>query len=260
MRENRGAREQKGGLHERQHDPAWRGLAKRPKQAARPQFAVGRKGPLTTVRNDPRRVLGQRKRPRTAVAGVCDRHHCKWGKRRAVFPKFRRAVGVFVMLYRWPSQLALGAAALLALEPEGASRRVRDLAAALGVQAAYLAKILQGLTRVGLLRAVRGPGGGVQLSHSAGEIHPWDVLCAVESPDKFTRCFLGQRQCDEENPCPLHEVWAPARRRILEILQTKTLREFAEEARAKGALSWEATVSGGSAVNRLFSPENRPVT
>lgn len=160
------------------------------------------------------------------------------------------------MLYRWPSQLALGAAVLLALEPEGASRRVRDLAAALGVQASYLAKILQGLTRVGLLRAVRGPGGGVQLAHSPEEIHPWDVLCAVESPDKFTRCFLGQRQCDEANPCPLHEAWSPARSKILEILQTKTLREFAEEAQAKGALSWKRTLSEGNSPSRSVSPEN----
>lgn len=143
------------------------------------------------------------------------------------------------MFYRRPGQLALQTTLLLALEPQGSSRRIRELADELGVAASYLTKIVQNLTRVGLLRAMRGPGGGVQLARPAQMIHPWEVLVAMEPAGEFTRCLLGMRQCDEETPCPLHGVWAPARSTIREILQTKNLREFAVEAQRRGRPFWQ---------------------
>jgi Rrf2 family protein len=124
----------------------------------------------------------------------------------------------------------------LALEAEGSSRRVREIAAELGVPATYLAKVLQSLTRAGLLRAMRGPGGGVQLARSPREIYLWDVLSAIEPVGEFERCFLGLGRCNDLNPCPLHEAWAPIRSQILTMLQTKSLWEFATEAQGKGLL------------------------
>ena len=100
---------------------------------------------------------------------------------------------------------------------------MREIAAELGVPATYLAKVLQSLTRAGLLRAMRGPGGGVQLARSPREIYLWDVLSAVEPVGEFERCFLGLGRCNDVNPCPLHEVWAPIRNQILTMLQTKSL-------------------------------------
>lgn len=141
------------------------------------------------------------------------------------------------MIHRRSAQLALQASLLLALEPEGAPRRVSEIADELGVPRTYLAKVLQGLTRVGLLHAVRGPGGGVCLARSPREIHPWDVLSALEPAREFEHCFLGLGQCNEVQPCPLHDAWGPIRADILAMLQTKSLWEFASEAREKGVLT-----------------------
>lgn len=147
-------------------------------------------------------------------------------------------------LYRRPAQLAVKATLLLALEPEGTCRRVRELAAELGVPATYLTKVLQELTRAGLLRAVRGPGGGMRLARSAHTIHLWDVLSAVEPTAEFNRCFLGLDRCTDLNPCPLDQVEAPLRTQILALLQTKNLWEFAAEAKRKGLLRSQETWSG----------------
>ncbi len=143
------------------------------------------------------------------------------------------------MLYRRPAQLAVQASLLLTLEPEGSLYRVGDLADTLGVGAPYLAKVLQSLTRAGVLRAVRGPGGGVQFARSPREIHLWDILSAVESVNEFERCFLGLKPCSDLNSCPLHEDWAPIRAKIRRLLQTKNLWEFAAEARTRGVLHRE---------------------
>jgi Rrf2 family protein len=141
------------------------------------------------------------------------------------------------MLYRRSAQLALKTSLLLALEPEGRSRRIRELADQLGVAPTYLTKIVQNLTRVGLLHSVRGPGGGVQLARPPREIHPWEILTAVEPARELTRCFLGLEQCNAQKPCPLHEVWAPARERVLDILKNKNLQEFAAEIQRTAGLS-----------------------
>lgn len=149
------------------------------------------------------------------------------------------------MLYRRSTQLAVQAMLLLALEPPGGCRRVRELAAELGVPATYLAKIVQNLAHVGLIRAVRGPGGGVQLVRPPREIPVWNVLAAVEPVGEFERCFLKLDRCNDLHPCPLHECWAPIRSQILAMLQSKNLWEVASEAQRRGVLGPEA----GSEVN-----------
>lgn len=163
------------------------------------------------------------------------------------------------MLQRRAAQLALEASLLLALEPGGTCRRVREVAAQLGVPATYLAKILQSLTRVGLLRTVRGPGGGVQLARAAREICLWDVVSAVEPIEEFNRCLLRLSRCSDLHPCPLHEAWVPIRNQILTLLQTKTLWEIATEAQRRGALGWESTRSDGGP-HQPTSPKGEPDT
>ncbi|MFQ5737725.1 MAG: RrF2 family transcriptional regulator [Acidobacteriota bacterium] len=152
-----------------------------------------------------------------------------------------------MMLYRRSTQLAVQATLLLALEPEGSSRRLRELAKDLGVATTYLTKVFQSLTRVGLVCAVRGPGGGVQLARPAREIRMWDVVSAIEPPGEFERCFLGLGACSDSNPCPLHETWAPLRTHVLQMLQTRSLWEFASEAERKGLLRSQETRAGAVA-------------
>lgn len=143
------------------------------------------------------------------------------------------------MLYRRSAQLTVEVVLFLALEPEGTSRRVRDLATELGVPATYLAKIVQALTRLGVLRALRGPRGGVRLARPAREICLRDVLSAIEPVGEFERCFLWLRQCDDQHPCPIHDDWALIRTSILEMLEKKSMWEFANEAERSGILGWQ---------------------
>lgn len=158
------------------------------------------------------------------------------------------------MVYRRSAQVAMEVVLLLASEEEGTSRRVRDLAAELGVPATYVAKIVQALTRVGLLRALRGPRGGVQLARSPDEMHLWDVLSAVEPVGEFERCFLRLDGCDDLHPCPVHDDWAPIRTQILAMLQKRSMREIASEAQRSGALCWQAR---GRADSRRRAPVPR---
>lgn len=154
------------------------------------------------------------------------------------------------MLYRRPAQLALQATLLLAMKTDSKPSRVSELAGRLGIPATYLAKILQSLSRVGLLSTVRGPGGGVQLARPAREIHLLDVLSAIEPTLDFERCFLGLPACTEENPCAVHETWAPLRTQILAMLQTTSLGDLATKAKLREVLLREPTTSSAGTTRR----------
>ncbi len=141
-----------------------------------------------------------------------------------------------MILYRRPTQLALRAALLLALEPPGTALRMRELAASIGIPATYLAKVLQSLIHAGVLQSVRGPGGGVRLARPPAEVYLWDVLSVLEPVSEYEHCFLGLGRCNDFTPCPLHEEWGPVRDRLIVSLQSLSLAEFAQAAQRKGLL------------------------
>jgi Rrf2 family cysteine metabolism transcriptional repressor len=63
---------------------------------------------------------------------------------------------------------------------EGAPRRVREIAKAQGIPAAYLIQILLRLKAAGLVQSARGPIGGYQLARSPSEISVGEVIDAIE--------------------------------------------------------------------------------
>lgn len=73
----------------------------------------------------------------------------------------------------------------------GESATTEGVAAKTKVPVAYLAKILQGLAKAGLVRTQRGIGGGVTLARPAAELTVLDVVNAVEPLRRFTACPLG---------------------------------------------------------------------
>ncbi len=142
-----------------------------------------------------------------------------------------------MIVHRHSTQLALRAALLLALEPDGRLLPVSKLAASLGVSAPYLVKVLQRLTQVGLLRSVRGPGGGLRLARSSRDIRLWDILSATSPVDEYEQCVLSLEKCSDTTPCPLHELWSPVRQDILHSFHTLSLWELAEPAKRKAVVS-----------------------
>ncbi len=70
-----------------------------------------------------------------------------------------------------------------------------EIAAALNVSEAHLAKVLQRLARAGLVRSVRGPNGGYTLAKESNEITLLDVYEAVEGPLNTDDCLLEGPIC-----------------------------------------------------------------
>ncbi len=99
----------------------------------------------------------------------------------------------------------------------------KDITSATGIPLPYLSKILNALTRTGLIVGKRGYQGGYALSRSADEISLFDVAEAVEGPDWLPRCMLGLTDCSAVPLCPTHAFWKVERAKIDKELRHMTL-------------------------------------
>jgi Rrf2 family protein len=89
----------------------------------------------------------------------------------------------------------------------------------------YLTKIFQRLSKTGLLKSTWGlNGGAVKLGKPAKDITMKQVIEVLEGPIALNRCLVRQREYDEEESCPLHEVFEEAQEKFLEVLDGKRLR------------------------------------
>lgn len=91
--------------------------------------------------------------------------------------------------------LALHAMAYIASQGKSRPVSAREISSGLGVSEAHLSKVLQRLTRAGILRSSRGPGGGFSLSRPEGDITLLDIYESVEGPLKLDDCLIGTKIC-----------------------------------------------------------------
>lgn len=94
------------------------------------------------------------------------------------------------------------------------------------VPANYRAKILNQLTRAGLLASTRGRAGGFRLSRPASDIRLADVVAPFE-PASARTCILGRARCQDAVPCAAHAGWRDLGRARDEYLRGTTVADVA---------------------------------
>jgi Rrf2 family iron-sulfur cluster assembly transcriptional regulator len=88
----------------------------------------------------------------------------------------------------------------------------------------YLEQLFARLRRRGLVKSVRGPGGGYRLAKAAGELSVADVVMAVDEPLRATRCGGGKVGCMHGGArCLTHDLWEETGRAIHDYLASVSL-------------------------------------
>ena len=88
----------------------------------------------------------------------------------------------------------------------GGRTSAAELAAETGLPAPTVAKLVSRLSAAGLLRSVRGAGGGLQLARPAAAITLADIVEAVEGPIALAACDHGE--CTVEGTCTVRPHWS----------------------------------------------------
>ncbi|MBA4763948.1 RrF2 family transcriptional regulator [Qipengyuania huizhouensis] len=103
-----------------------------------------------------------------------------------------------------------------------------DLAAETGLPAPTVQKLVSKLVGAGLLRSVRGAGGGLQLARPAAAISLADIVEAVEGPIALTACIEGT-ECVVEHECRIRPHWPMVNEALRGALAGIPLTQLAQE-------------------------------
>jgi len=132
------------------------------------------------------------------------------------------------------AEYALRAITFLA-DHEGESHTSDAISSVTKVPAGYLAKILQGMVKAGLIRSQRGPYGGFSLVISRDELTVLDVIQAVDPIHLVESCPLHLRS-HLKSLCPLHHLLGEIQEDIHRRLGTVSIGSLLQQQDRDGPL------------------------
>lgn len=117
---------------------------------------------------------------------------------------------------------------LAGLPPETRASR-SDLALAAECPEQFLSKVLQSLSRAGLVISHRGNTGGFELSSAHRNASVLDIVEAIEGPLRLNLCLASDHACERQGWCPAHAVWVEAQVAMVAVLQRASIGELARK-------------------------------
>ncbi|HJQ61178.1 MAG TPA: Rrf2 family transcriptional regulator [Vineibacter sp.] len=106
-----------------------------------------------------------------------------------------------------------------------------DISTRQEISLSYLEQLFARLRRGGLVKSVRGPGGGYRLARPIGDTRISDIILSVDEPIKATRCKsespLGCHS--DRSRCLTHDLWEELGNQIYLYLSSVTLLDVVEK-------------------------------
>jgi Rrf2 family protein len=108
----------------------------------------------------------------------------------------------------------------------GCKVSIKDIAQNTETPEPFVAKVLQTLSKRGIVASIKGPNGGFYLEAKAKEILLIDIVRAIDGDDLFVNCGLGIKHCSAKRPCPIHYEYKAIRDNIIHMLKTNTIQDL----------------------------------
>ena len=140
---------------------------------------------------------------------------------------------------------AVMAMADLASSSDGRPVPLGDIASRQEISLSYLEQLFAKLRRAGIVKSVRGPGGGYRLARPLADTRVADIMIAVEEPVDVTRCQHEAKGCMQSGMrCVTHDLWDELSRHIHLFLNGVSLEDVVE----RRVLGLSTRRAGASAV------------
>ena len=123
------------------------------------------------------------------------------------------------------------------------------------ISLSYLEQLFGKLRRHELVESTRGPGGGYSLGRSMAEITVADIIVAVDEPIDATGCG-GKEHCmgEDTGKCMTHDLWTSLNTKMIEFLDSISLKRLVDEQIAKGVSIEEAPVKRAISTQPVVKP------
>lgn len=95
-----------------------------------------------------------------------------------------------------------------------------------GISLSYLEQLFASLRSKGLVKGVRGPGGGYYLGKDLAEISIAEIICAVDEWVEMTRERRAANSTWSSHHCPSHGLWDNLSEEIYQFLDGITLEQI----------------------------------
>lgn len=128
------------------------------------------------------------------------------------------------------SKYALKAVLYLAQHTdENKKLMVKDISEAVDVPRAYLAKLLQDLSRHDLISSMKGPKGGYFLTGENKQLPLFSIIEVIDGIKRIESCILGLEQCNEKAPCGLHRYISAPKSLLLDTFKKMTIQNLCDD-------------------------------
>lgn len=124
-------------------------------------------------------------------------------------------------------EYGLRAVIWLAQRPDE-TQKVREIAEGTKAAPGYLVKVLQALTKAGILSAQRGSNGGFTLLRDPADLTVLDIINAIDPIERIRTCPLGIKS-HGECLCPMHRRIDDAYAQIEESFANSRINELMAE-------------------------------
>lgn len=130
------------------------------------------------------------------------------------------------VLFSKKCEIGLQAVLYLSTEQEGELFNAMQVSNKVKQPKEFVSKVLQILTRCGIVGSKKGKNGGFFLAKSPEKIHLIEIVTAIDGLEVFEKCVLGFPECGDTHPCPVHKTWGKIRDEAYNMLMHETLAEF----------------------------------
>jgi Rrf2 family protein len=106
---------------------------------------------------------------------------------------------------------------------------VSEIALEIEASTAFTAKILHQLTSRRVLESMKGRGGGFFFTGNNSDLSLYQVIILMEGDGLFTKCGFGLKNCNDDNPCPIHDRHIKLRKELFNMANSETVSSLAQK-------------------------------
>lgn len=127
-----------------------------------------------------------------------------------------------------------------------------DISEMQGISLSYLEQLFARLRHAGLVKGMRGPGGGYRLGRASHDITIAQIIQAVDEKLDMTNCE-GQENCNGGDRCLTHELWNALSQDIFHFLDNISLGNLVDRKDQFNATDTIAEWTKGQSVQRVVA-------
>ncbi len=110
----------------------------------------------------------------------------------------------------------------LAMNESNSPVKLSEISDRQSISLSYLEQLFSQMRRKGLVKSVRGPGGGYLTAHDYKNISVKHIIMAVDEKIDSTQCG-GNENCQDGDRCITHNLWMSLNNKILDYLDGMSL-------------------------------------